>query len=85
MELQTNTPTEITLLQKKLDSYSLTHSDFVAPHELTVTITLSEYRHIVTQNAAYQQRLEALKETVANLKGQNELLAAQRQTTTTEG
>ena len=39
------------VLDKKLDSYGLNRDDFVAPSELTVTITLSEYRQLVSSKA----------------------------------
>jgi hypothetical protein len=55
------------ILEKKLDGYSSKVEDFVAPGELTVTITLSEYRQLVATaaeknyevNRAITARLEA--------------------------
>lgn len=39
------------ILDKKLDEYRFAHDDFAAAGELTVTITLSEYRALVAANA----------------------------------
>lgn len=40
-----------TILGKKLDDYAFDKNNFVAASELTVTITLSEYRSLVAANA----------------------------------
>lgn len=40
-----------TILGKKLDDYAFDKNNFIAASELTVTITLSEYRSLVTANA----------------------------------
>lgn len=40
-----------TLLSKKLDSYNSNDNDFIASGEITVTITLSEYRELVESKA----------------------------------
>lgn len=70
------------VLEKKLDDYNAKNEDFLAPQELTVTITLSEYRALVSSNATreeaikeannkswkYRNENEKLKEEVAELK-----------------
>ena len=40
-----------TLLSKKLDSYNSNDNDFIASGEITVTITLAEYRELVESKA----------------------------------
>jgi hypothetical protein len=46
-----NTNITNTVLEEKLDGYSKNLDNFVAPQELTVTITLNEYRHLVSAAA----------------------------------
>lgn len=72
------------ILSKKLNKYGDNNNDFVATGELTVTITLSEYRALVTAKATrdadinkantdrYQRESDnrALKEEVAKLKAE---------------
>lgn len=43
-----NTNITNTVLEEKLDGYSKNLDNFTAPQELTVTITLNEYRHLVS-------------------------------------
>ena len=73
------------ILQKKLGNYNLKEDNFVAPGEITVTITLSEYRSLVANDATRKQAIEkanddkyvreteikAVKEENARLKGEN--------------
>ena len=73
------------ILEKKTGGYSPDLKNFVAPQEITVTITLEEYRMLVANNATRQkdiddaksdkyQREQQIKEvTAANdkLKGEN--------------
>lgn len=58
-----NTSTINAVLEKKLDSYYSDIKDFVAPQEITVTITLREYRDLVEKNAT---REEAIRKAEAN-------------------
>lgn len=53
-----NTNNTNIVLEKKLDEYGTNFKDFVAPHELTVTITLSEYRDLVGKNAKKKRNLK---------------------------
>lgn len=48
-----NTVVNNVVLDKKLDGYGVDSKlqNFVAPHEITVTITLSEYRELVSKAA----------------------------------
>jgi chromosome segregation ATPase len=54
-----NIKIENTILDKKIDRYGENLKDFVAPGELTVTITLDEYRDLV---ASYATRKTAIDE-----------------------
>ena len=74
-----------TILSKKVDNYKSNENDFVLPTEITVTITLAEYRSLVSQAATrktaidsaekdkYSRELEikTVKEENARLKGEN--------------
>ena len=53
-----NTVVKDVLLDKKLDRYGFENNDFVAAGELTVTITLSEYRKLVKDVATAQARID---------------------------
>ena len=53
-----NTVVKDVLLDKKLDRYGFENNDFVASGELTVTITLSEYRKLVKDCATAQARID---------------------------
>lgn len=53
-----NTSTINTVLEKKLDSYSSSNNDFVAAQEITVTITLNEYRDLVSFKAVGQKKID---------------------------
>jgi hypothetical protein len=53
-----NTTTINAVLEKKLDSYSSNNNDFVAAQEITVTITLNEYRDLVSFKAVGQKKID---------------------------
>jgi hypothetical protein len=40
-----------TILDKKMEHYNWKANDYVAENELTITITLAEYRELVASNA----------------------------------
>lgn len=46
------------VLDKKIGSYAFKEENFVAERELTVTITLDEYRELVSQVATKKQDIE---------------------------
>ncbi len=46
------------ILKEKMDDYGFKHDNLLAPSELTVTITLNEYRDLVSKCAT---REEAIK------------------------
>lgn len=52
---------------KKLESYGFEKKDFLAGQELTVTITLGEYRELVSSKATADQAIQASREKVAKL------------------
>jgi len=64
--------------EKKLDSYSWEKKDFLAGQELTVTITLGEYRELVSAKATADQAIQAKGEKIAKL--EQELKKAQELT-----
>lgn len=47
------------VLQKKLDNYNSKLNDFVSPQEITVTITLNEYRKLISDDATSSERISA--------------------------
>lgn len=49
-----NTNIMNTVLDKKIGSYNYDEKDFIAPHEITVTITLREYRRLIEEVATKQ-------------------------------
>ena len=53
---------EESLLKKKLDSYSSKDNDFQAENELTVEITLNEYRNLVEERATAEYRIKKAEE-----------------------
>lgn len=46
------------LLRKKLADYKIGSYDFVAHGELTVTITLAEYRELLKKSALYEEAIK---------------------------
>ena len=54
------TANDTQVLDKKLRDYG-NHQDFVAPRELTVTITLSEYRSLVMAKGMNDKTIEDLR------------------------
>lgn len=61
------------ILNKKLKDYG-GHDDFVAPAELTVTITLSEYRDLVKTSATHSSELEKLRNEKWKVESENRQL-----------
>ena len=45
------------ILDKKMESYDWKADNFVAENELTITITLSEYRALIASNATKQHEI----------------------------
>lgn len=63
--------------EKKLENYGWEKKDFLAGQELTVTITLGEYRELVASKATADQAIQASREKVAKL--EQDLKKAQEQ------
>ena len=53
--------------EKKLETYGWEKKDFLAGQELTVTITLGEYRELVASKATADQTVQASREKVVKL------------------
>ena len=53
-----NTNITNVVLNKKIDSYDYDEKDFIAPHEITVTITLREYRRLIEEFATKQADID---------------------------
>lgn len=62
---------------KKLEGYGWEKKDFLAGQELTVTITLGEYRELVASKATADQTVQASREKVVKL--EQDLKKAQEQ------
>ena len=69
-----NTTTKDVILDKKMDGYSFEKRDFVASGEITVTITLGEYRRLIADNATAQQRIDKADEDKYSRNAENEAL-----------
>ena len=73
------------VLEKKMDNYSSNNNDnFVASQELTVTITLSEYRKLVSSDATRSEAISKANDDkyereseIKSLKAQVEALKAE--------
>lgn len=46
------------ILEKKIDGYRCNENDFVASQELTVTITLAEYRQLIANDATRKEQVD---------------------------
>lgn len=69
-----NTVVKDVLLDKKLDRYGFENNDFVASGEITVTITLSEYRKLVKDCATAQTRIDKAESDRYERNSENEAL-----------
>lgn len=69
-----NTNITNTVLDKKIDSYSYDEKNFIAPHEITVTITLREYRKLVEEVAKKQVDIDKANSDMYTRNQENERL-----------
>lgn len=69
-----NTNITNTVLDKKIDSYSYDEKDFIAPHEITVTITLREYRRLIEEVATKQADIDKANSDMYTRNQENERL-----------
>ena len=63
-----------TILDKKIEHYDWNAKDFVAEGELTITITLAEYRALVTSEATKQYDIAKANEDKYKRDSENKLL-----------
>lgn len=54
-----NTKLVSLILDKKIGDYSTNYDNFIAPAEITVQITLKEYRTLVSNDATRKQAIDA--------------------------
>lgn len=73
MENTTAQNVDTLILDKKLQNYGRNH-DFVAPKELTVTITLAEYRELVSSDSKSSSEYEKLRNEKWALEAENKKL-----------
>ena len=71
---ENNTVITDVILDKKLDRYGNNYNDFVADKELTVTITLNEYRDLVGKNATSSARISEAEKDKYNRNIENNTL-----------
>lgn len=69
-----NTTIKDVILDKKMDGYPFEKRDFVASGEITVTITLGEYRRLIADNATAQQRIDKADADKYSRNAENEAL-----------
>lgn len=65
------------ILEKKTDSYGVNMNDFKAPQELTVEVTLNEYRELVSKVATRQDAIDKIGKEKYELQKEKELLKEQ--------
>lgn len=69
-----NTTIKDVILDKKMDGYGFEKRDFAASGEITVTITLGEYRQLVKDCATAQQRIDKAENDRYSRNAENEAL-----------
>ena len=69
-----NTTVMDVVLDKKMDGYGWESKDYLAHQELTVTITLGEYRKLVQDCATAQSRISAAEDDKYKRNAENENL-----------
>jgi hypothetical protein len=64
------------LIDEKLSGYSYNHDErnFIAPREITVNITLAEYRHLVEVKAAHELEIKKKDDRIRDLEKQTKML-----------
>ena len=66
-----------TILDKKLDGYGVNLNNYVASTELTVTITLEEYRNLIACKAIKEHDVEAANKGKYEREAENARLKAE--------
>lgn len=72
-----NTVVSNVVLDKKMDDYRSNMNNFVAAQELTVTITLAEYRELVSKSATAQADIDAANKNKWTRDQENEKLRSE--------
>ena len=68
------------VLDKKLDDYGSNKQNFLAAQELSVNITLEEYRDLVTKAAVSQHKIDEANNDKYNRNAENERLKKEIET-----
>ena len=63
-----------TILDKKMEKYCWEGKDYVAENELTITITLAEYRELIASNATKQYDIAKANEDKYKRDAENKML-----------
>ena len=63
-----------TILDKKMEMYRWDDKNYVAEGELTITITLAEYRELIASHATKQQAIETANEDKYKRENENKML-----------
>lgn len=66
-----------TILDKKMERYVWDGKDYVAENEITVTITLAEYRSLVASNATKSYDIDKANEDKYRRDNENKMLKAE--------
>ena len=75
-----NITTKDVVLDKKLDGYgNYSHDNFVASQEITVTITLNEYRDLISSKATKQYAIDEANKDRYTRNAENEKLQKENQ------
>ena len=74
-----NTTIKDVILDKKMDTYNFNKENFLASGELTVTITLGEYRDLVEKCATAQKRIDDANEDKYKRNSENDALRAENE------
>ena len=69
-----NTTIKDVILDRKMDGYGFEEKDFVASGEITVTITLGEYRQLIKDCATAQARIDKANEDKYKRDAENDAL-----------
>ena len=74
--MENNTIVTNVILDKKMEGYHWEGNNFVAPGEITVTITLDEYRDLVAKNATRKADIDEANKNKFTRDKENEDLKA---------
>lgn len=72
-----NTVVNNVVLDKKIEGYYFESNNFIAPQEITITITLAEYRELVKKVATRDADIDAANKDRYTRNSENEKLKAE--------